>query len=124
MEWFGLRGLGIAFFAVYAFYLLMILSVVHRLCGFIWTKANLRLVVGSSLATAAVFLGTADGLQTGWSMVIGGGLTAGTAFYATRKMARRAGCIRLTYARVKTRMFLKGEQNEHESCACCQNRGE
>ena len=98
MKWFGLSGLGMAFFAVYAFYLLMILSVVHRLCGFIWTKANLRLVVGSSLATAAVFLGTADGLHTGWSMVIGGGLTAGTAFYATRKMARRAGCIRLTDA--------------------------
>lgn len=107
MKWFGLSGLGIAFFAVYAFYLLMILSVVQRLSGFTWTKANLRLVLCSLLATVAVFLGTAGGLDTGWRVVIGGGLTLGTAFYAARKMVCRAGCIGLSDACSKTWIYFK-----------------
>jgi antigen flippase len=107
MKWFGLNGLGMAFFVVYAFYLLMILGVVQHLSGFIWTKDNLRRVLGAILVTAAVFLGTAGGLHTGWGMTIGGGLTGSAVFYAVREMIRRTGCTGLSDAWSKTWIYFK-----------------
>jgi PST family polysaccharide transporter len=43
IRFFALNGIGMAFFVSYVVYLILIYSVVHRLCGFRWSKVNGRL---------------------------------------------------------------------------------
>jgi PST family polysaccharide transporter len=109
MKWFGLSGLGMAFFGLYVFSVLLVLIVVHRLSGFGWTKDNLRLGIGALLATALVFLATTGRLPAGWGVVIGGLMTAAAGLYALRKLAQRAGCASLSdaWTRLRTRIKIK-----------------
>jgi enterobacterial common antigen flippase len=53
---FGLKGSGIAFFALYAAYWTGIYLVVRRLSGFRWSGANLRLAATFAPGIAAVFV--------------------------------------------------------------------
>jgi len=91
MKWFGLSGLGMAFFGLYVFYAPLILFVVHRQSGFRWNKSNLRLGIGAILATAVVFLATTASMPATWGIVIGGLLTTVVGLYSLRKIVRRAG---------------------------------
>ena len=51
LRWFGLPGLGMAYLAMYAFYWVVIYSVVRRLTGFRWSSTNVLLnVLGCTLA--------------------------------------------------------------------------
>ena len=43
IKFFALKGIGMAFFITYVVYIILIYGVVHRLCGFRWSKANGRL---------------------------------------------------------------------------------
>ena len=56
MTYFGLKGTGMAFFALYVFYTPMMFIVVHHLSDFRWTAINLRTSVIFSLFIALVFL--------------------------------------------------------------------
>jgi PST family polysaccharide transporter len=92
MRWFGLNGLGMAFFGLYVFYGLLVWVVVRRLSGFSWTRANLRLGGGVSLAAVFVFLATAGRLPAIVGVGLGALLTFAAGIYAAHHLIRRAGC--------------------------------
>ncbi len=56
LTFFGLRGVGIAFFALYVAYWSGIYLVVRRLSGFRWSGVNLRLAATFAPAIASVFI--------------------------------------------------------------------
>ncbi len=58
VKWHGVKGAGMAFFALYVVYLTGIYIVVRRLTGFRWTAANRRLALGYGVAVALVFVVT------------------------------------------------------------------
>ena len=95
IKWFGLSGLGMAFFVIYVFYGLLVLIVVNSLSRFRWTKANLRMGIGTMLATGLVFLATAGWLSAAWGIAVGGAMTGLAAIYSLRTIARQIGCASL-----------------------------
>jgi PST family polysaccharide transporter len=56
MTYFGLKGTGMAFFAIYVFHTIMMLTVVRHLSNFHWSAINLHTSVIFSLFIAFVFL--------------------------------------------------------------------
>jgi len=56
LKYFGLVGTGMAFFALYIFYTVMMFAVVRRLSGFQWSSANLRVIGIASVGVALVFM--------------------------------------------------------------------
>jgi enterobacterial common antigen flippase len=52
---FGLNGTGIAFFASYGFYWVIVYTIVRSLSGFRWSVANQKLCVGYGVLIATVF---------------------------------------------------------------------
>jgi PST family polysaccharide transporter len=55
IEWYGLRGAGIAFFVSYVFHAAMVYPIVRRQTGFAWSAANRRAIPAFALTTAAAF---------------------------------------------------------------------
>ena len=55
IEWYGLKGAGIAFFASYVFHAAMIYPIVRRHTGFRWSGTNLRLTAVFALTIAIAF---------------------------------------------------------------------
>ena len=55
IEWYGLKGAGIGFFASYVFHAAMIYPIVRRQTGFRWSGANLRITAVFALAIAVAF---------------------------------------------------------------------
>ena len=54
---YGLKGVGMAFFASYVVYWIGVYLIIRRLSGFRWSSANLRLAAILSPVVAAVFVG-------------------------------------------------------------------
>ena len=56
MAFFGLKGTGMAFFALYVFYTSMMLLVVGHVSSFHWSLTNIRLILSISVVVAITFL--------------------------------------------------------------------
>ena len=56
MKFFGLKGTGMALFALYVFDTVMILAVVNHVSSFTWTATSIRLIAISSVGVALAFL--------------------------------------------------------------------
>jgi PST family polysaccharide transporter len=56
LKMFGLVGVGIAFFVMYGFYLIMIYLVVNRMTRFCWDSSNIRIGLGVLACIAIVFV--------------------------------------------------------------------
>jgi PST family polysaccharide transporter len=104
VKWFGLSGLGIAFFMMYVVYAPLILYIVHRESGFRWSPSNIRLGSCALCATLAVFLAAFLNLPAYSTMTIGAIATALSALFSVRRLAFRLG---LTPASAFNRFRLK-----------------
>jgi len=82
---FGLEGTGMAFFILYIFYTLMILTVVHHLSGFLWSAANLRLGFILSFCVMVAFL-LPYFMHQRAATAMGAALTLGMSAYCLRKL--------------------------------------
>ncbi len=76
IQWLGLSGAGVAFFASYVFHLAVVYPLSRRLSGFRWSAVNQRAIVifaGSVLAVQAAFsvLNAAAALAVGTLAVVG-----------------------------------------------------
>jgi PST family polysaccharide transporter len=94
IRWVGLNGSGMAFFASYVFHGLMLYPVVHRLSGFRWSPANLRLMVlflASILLTFASQYVLPPWLVTALGTVV----VVGACFHSARSLARLVSAERL-----------------------------
>jgi PST family polysaccharide transporter len=80
---FGLEGAGIAFFGSYAFHVVLIYPIVHRLSGFAWSAENRKTGLLYVLSIAAVF-GGLQVLPVFWATAIGVLATALSALYSFR----------------------------------------
>jgi len=98
---FGLVGTGIAFFAGYLTYSLVIFLVVRRRHGFSWSSANIRLWL-IVLPSAAIIFGVLQLMAQPWAMVVGGAGTLGVMFYVVRRLNRVLGesAIRLALRKI------------------------
>jgi len=86
ISYFGLVGVGIAFFLSYVFHCLMIFPIVHRLTGFRWTRTNTRLGIGYLALTAGV-LAIAE-LLTAWqAFAVGAVMFIVSGLYSVRSLA-------------------------------------
>ena len=56
ISYFGLEGVGIAFFALYVFYTMLIFAVVNYVSNFKWSSAGLRVIGLASVGVALAFL--------------------------------------------------------------------
>lgn len=82
---FGLKGSGMAFFALYFFYLFLMMYVVRKLTGFGWSERNLRLALIISPAVGTVFL-LPRFLPPAASMAVGMALTIGMGIYSVKTL--------------------------------------
>ncbi len=82
---FGLEGAGMAFFIFYIFYTLMILTVVHRLSGFLWSPANLQLGFILSFCVTVSFL-LPYFVHQRTATALGAALTLGMSAYCLRTL--------------------------------------
>jgi antigen flippase len=90
MTFFGLKGTGMAFFALYVFYTAMILAVVHHLSSFHWSTTSLRLIGMTSVGVALAFLLPRFTSQN-IALAFGGLLTLISAIYSLRALYRLVG---------------------------------
>lgn len=87
---FGLVGAGIAFFAGYLVYWLVIFLVVRHRHGFSWSRANTRLWLVLVPTTASVFV-VLQILPQPWALISGSVGTLGVTFYVVRRLDRVLG---------------------------------
>jgi len=90
LKFLGLKGVAIAFALLYAFYIVGMLWVAHRMTGFGWTSPTRKLLVVSVLAIAAVMVQTfaLPGIP---SLIAGGGVTLFFGVYSLRQLCQRLG---------------------------------
>ena len=86
IAYFGLIGVGIAFFLSYVFHCLMIFPIVHRLTGFRWTPTNIRLGIGYLALTAGV-LAIAEWLTAWQAFAVGAVVFIVSGLYSVRSLA-------------------------------------
>ena len=86
ISYFGLVGVGIAFFLSYVFHCLMIFPIVHRLTGFRWTPTNIRLGIGYLALTAGV-LAMAQILTAWQAFAVGAVVFIVSGLYSVRSLA-------------------------------------
>lgn len=94
VRWFGLNGTGIAFFASYLFYTLLIYAIVRGVSGFRWSGANVRISLLCGLLVSLVFT-SGYALPPRWSLVAGLGITLLAGGFALRRLCRLAPLDRL-----------------------------
>jgi len=87
---FGLEGTGIAFFALYAFYTVMIFVVVNHVSHLKWSIASLRVIGMASVAVALAFFIPLFATQN-IALASGTFLTLLSAVYALRVIYRLVG---------------------------------
>lgn len=90
MTFFGLKGTGMAFFALYVFYTLMIFVAVRHVSNFNWTATSLRLIGITSVSVAMVFLLPRFTTQN-VALVCGTLLTLLSSIYSMRSLYRLVG---------------------------------
>jgi PST family polysaccharide transporter len=84
---FGLLGAGAAYFCSYVFHCLMLWFLVRRLCGFRWSKENVRVGVITSSLVAVAFCGLA-GLPAAYGIATAAGALIINSAYAIRILTR------------------------------------
>jgi PST family polysaccharide transporter len=87
LQWYGLSGAGIAFFASYVFHALAIYPIVRRLSGFRWSRANVKTALFSLALTAAAFCGF-QVLSPLQATVFGTLMTVLSVAFSTRTLVR------------------------------------
>jgi len=85
INYFGLTGSGMAFFALYVFYWLLISRVVKHYYGFKWTRVNIRFGIIFAIATGIVFI-TPSSLSDISSLVINIGVTLLIVLYSAKTL--------------------------------------
>jgi enterobacterial common antigen flippase len=90
MMYFGLKGAGMALFALYVFYTIMMLTVVHHLSNFHWSAINLYTGVMFSLFIALVFLLPLF-LPRGIALAVNTVIIIAVSIYSLRKLYRLVG---------------------------------
>ena len=90
ISYFGLEGTGMAFFALYVFYTIMILAVVNHVSYFKWTSAGLRVIGIASVGVALTFLIPRFTTQN-IALVCGALLTLLSTIYALLALYRLVG---------------------------------
>lgn len=90
MTYFGLAGSGMALFALYVFYTVMMFAVVHHLSNFNWTATNLRLIGITSAGVALAFLLPRFSTQN-IALVLGSILTMISTIYSLRALYHLVG---------------------------------
>jgi enterobacterial common antigen flippase len=70
IDWYGLKGAGIAFFASYVFHAAMIWPIVRRQTGFRWSAVNVRLTIVFTLGVGLAF-GAFYALPQVWAIAVG-----------------------------------------------------
>jgi PST family polysaccharide transporter len=90
MTYLGLKGTGMAFFALYVFYTVMILAVVHHLSDFRWAATSIRLIGIMSVGIALVFL-LPGFMDRKIALVFGSLLTLISAIYSLQALHRLVG---------------------------------
>ena len=105
----GVPGIGMAFFAMYLFYVGVTTLVAHHLIGFRWSKSNLRLVGLSLPILIAAFLASFL-LSQPLAATIGLVLTAGGVAYSAKNLYRLLGSATVAsyWHRIKVRMGWSG----------------
>lgn len=107
MRWFGLNGVGMAFFGTYVLYVPLIALIVRRESGFRWTPTNRHLIIVSLLVAGIVFLVSAGYLPEPWGMVLGSTLTGLFGIYSLQRLAARAGYSGLRAAWTELQILVK-----------------
>jgi PST family polysaccharide transporter len=82
---FGLVGVGIAFFIMYILYTTLIVLVARRLSDFSWSGNNGRRMLYALPLVGLMFL-VSHTLIESWSMLLGGLLTVITTFYSLKSL--------------------------------------
>ena len=101
---FGLKGSGMAFFALYIFYLFLMMYVVKKLTGFGWSESNRRLALIISPAIGTVFM-LPRILPPAASMAIGTTLTLGIGIYSVKTLHGLVGSPRLSAVLLKVKQL-------------------
>ena len=86
ISYIGLAGVGVAFFLSYVFHCLMIFPIVHRLTGFRWTQANVRLGIIYLALTAGVLV-VAQSLTAWYAFAVGAVIFVVSGLYSVRTLA-------------------------------------
>jgi len=87
---FGLVGAGVAFFALYVFYVFLALCVSKYLTGFAWSRHSLRLI-GMTIISAIISVLVIRTLPLLYDAIVGGILAALTGCYSLRELSRLTG---------------------------------
>jgi len=90
LKMWGLTGAGVAFFANYLVYWLMIFILARRVTGFAWSRANTRLMTVLLPAVVLVFLSSLL-LPPAPAIIIGSLVTLGAAIYNFRVLRNAVG---------------------------------
>lgn len=86
----GLLGVAVAYFILYAVYVLTVLITAHALTGFKWSAGSLRLIAVSCAALAACFLAVKT-LDLWPATLLGLLASIAAALYSLRQLAQRLG---------------------------------
>lgn len=87
IKWFGLIGTGVAFFALYIFYAIVIYFVARRLSGFRWSRANRRRALLITVLLGTVFSGWYI-LPQAAATIMGSGVTAVAVIWSLRELCQ------------------------------------
>ena len=82
---FGLAGAGIAFFIMYILYTTLVAIVARRISDFAWSENNNRRMLCALLVVGFMFL-SSHIMTASWVMLLGGFLSAITAFYSLKSL--------------------------------------
>jgi PST family polysaccharide transporter len=111
---FGLVGTGVAFFAVYIFYLMMIYGVGWKLSGFRWSANSAKVALMGLPLIAVIFL--AGYLLADYIAIpLGTVATIGASYYSLRKILRLVAVERLPGFARKLAAWLKLGPKQHHA---------
>jgi len=90
ISYFGLKGIGMAFFGMWAFYAMIIYGIAKYLTGFAWSAANYRMALVTFPAVGLVFVLSLF-FNPFWSMVLGSLVAMAMAAYSIKSLKDSIG---------------------------------
>lgn len=102
---FGINGAGMAFLAMYASLSIWIYFIANHITGFVWSRANLRLIVVAITASAISFI-VARILPMFWGACFGSILAIASAWYSLRSLSTLIGLNPLTVLWTKIQLTI------------------
>ncbi len=107
VKYFGLTGAGMAFFAMYVLYFLVIYRIVRASYGYVMTGRNLRILAISITSTALVFL-TPFFLPSTPALIVNIAVTAAVGWYSLNGILSAAGPEMVPEVLLKVRAYFNG----------------